>query len=432
MISSFTRMSQCLAWAALFGTLAGCSGNGASSGATQIVGIAGVNLLATVGTVLAISPSIRIEDNAGVGVPGVTVRFSVTAGGGTIVGDSAMTDASGAAAVRQWVMGNTPGTNTLHVAVPGTALATDITAIAVPGVAVTIQSSGQEGFLASAATAVAPVPAVLVLDTYGNPVPGTVVTFVVGTGGGSITGGTATANADGVAQLASWTLGSTIGANSLQARIPAGASLTFSAQSISSKPILQASSATSQSGYLQFPVTAIPRVEVLDGLGRALVGVPVTFSIGSGDGSVIGAIAITGSNGVASPADWRLGLTGSSLTASVGLGATPITFSATGVAAPFLIDLRFLTVMSNDQRDAFVAAARRWMGIITAHLTAVPLTLPAGACAGSQPALNESVQDVAWVPGVSPVQCANFVKRAWVPGVSPVQCANFVKRCIEA
>jgi hypothetical protein len=406
-----------MACLALPGVVAGCSSNGASGGATQIVVVAGANLLATVGTVLSVSPSIRVEDEAGKGISGVTVQFSVTAGGGTVVGDSATTDASGGAAVGQWVLGITPGTNTLHVEASSVSLSTDVNATAVPGTAVSLLSSGQQGFLAMAGQAVAPVPAVVALDSYGNPVPGTVVNFVVGTGGGNITSATATANSAGVA-LQPWTLGTATGPNSLQARIPAGASVTFSAQAVSSKPVLQASSAISQSGYLQFQVTAIPRVEVLDGLGRALVGVPVTFTVSSGDGSVTGAIALTGSNGVASPTDWRLGLASGTLTASVGLGATPMTFSATGVAAPFLIDLRFLSAISNDQRDAFVAAARRWMGIITAHLTSTPLTLPAGACTASQPALSETVRDVVIFVELAPIDGAGSVIGSGSPCVS--------------
>jgi hypothetical protein len=412
-------MMQRLALLALAGAMIGCSSNAAvGHGVTQIVAVTGANLLATVGTVLAISPSIRVEDDAGKGIAGVTVRFSVTAGAGTVLGDSVTTDASGIATVGQWVMGTVPGVNTLHVAAPALSLSTAINATAVPGAAVSIRSFGQQGFIAMTGQTVTPAPAVQALDSYGNPVPGTVVTFIVGTGGGGISGGTATADVAGVARLASWTLGIVAGANSLLARVPTGASLTFTAQALASKPVLQASSPITQSGYLQFPVATIPRVEVLDGLGRALVGVPVTFTVSSGDGTVTGAIAITGSNGVASPADWRLGLASGSLTASVGLGANPMTFSATGVVAPFLIDLRFLTAISNDQRDAFVAAATRWMGIITAHLTSVPLSLPAGACTALQPTLSETVRDVVIFVEVAPIDGPGGVLGSGVPCVS--------------
>ena len=388
--------------------VSGCrSSADVSTGPARLIVVAGADQQATVGTGLAISPVIRVQDAGGAAVSAVTVHFTVVGGGGTVIGDSALTDVSGRVAVGQWVLGTTPGTNTLRAEIAGTttmsAVATLVTATAVPGVAVGIRASGQPGFLALVGQAVAPLPAVLVVDSYGNPVPGTVVTFTLLTGGGSIQGGTAVADAAGVARPGSWTLGLAVGSNSLQARIPTGASATFSAQALDAAPHLQSSSTISQAGYLQFQVTNIPRVEVLDSTGRALIGVPVTFVVSSGDGVVTGGIAVTGTDGVASPADWRLGLTSGSVTATVGLGATPIVFNATGVGAPFLIDLRFLTTVNADQRDAFVAAARRWMAIISAHLTPVPLNLPAGACTALQPAMNETVRDVVIFAEVIPI-----------------------------
>jgi len=60
-------------------------------------------------------------------------------------------------------------------------------------------------------------PAVRVTDTTGVPIPGATVTFAVTGGGGSVTGGTVTTNASGVAQLGKWTLGGSAGVNTLEA-----------------------------------------------------------------------------------------------------------------------------------------------------------------------------------------------------------------------
>ena len=394
--------------AALGATLAiavsGCRSNAdLSTGPSQLVVVGGANQQGAVGTALTTAPTVRVQDAAGAAVSGVTVRFSVTSGGGTIFGDSARTDANGQASVGQWVLGTTPGANVLHAEIASTAISTNVTATAVAGAAVSAQVSGQQGFLALLNQQVAPAPAVLVVDSYGNPVPGTIVTFTVTAGGGILSGATATSNAAGVAQVGSWTLGSTVGTNTIQARIGTGASVTFSAQALTSAPSMTAASVILQDGYLQFPVTSVPRVLVVDALSRPLVGVPVTFTVSSGDGTVTGPTAITDANGFASPADWRLGLTNGSLTASVPLNGTPVSFSATGVTAGFLIDLRFLSTMNADQRDAFVAAARRWMGIITSHLTPVPLNLPAGACTALQPAMFETVKDVVIFAEATPI-----------------------------
>ena len=55
--------------------------------------------------------------------------------------------------------------------------------------------------------AVTTAPSVLVTDAHGNPVQGVSVTFAVASGGGSVTGATATTGADGVATVGPWTLG---------------------------------------------------------------------------------------------------------------------------------------------------------------------------------------------------------------------------------
>src|SRR5262245_65631401 len=69
------------------------------------------------------------------------------------------------------------------------------------------------------ATAVPLAPAVLVRDQNGDPMSGVDVTFTVQSGGGTITGGTATTGANGVAAVGSWTLGTLAGANTLRGSV---------------------------------------------------------------------------------------------------------------------------------------------------------------------------------------------------------------------
>jgi len=66
-------------------------------------------------------------------------------------------------------------------------------------------------------SAVLILPAVVVRDGNNQPVTGFNVTFAVETGGGSVTGATATTNASGVATVGNWTLGSSAGTNTLTA-----------------------------------------------------------------------------------------------------------------------------------------------------------------------------------------------------------------------
>lgn len=383
----------------------GCRSTVDVSGApSTIIVVAGGSQSAAVGSPVPAAPTVRVQDGNANGVPGITVLFSVLTGGGAIIGDSAKTDADGRASVGQWILGTSPGINSIKATVSGTAIATSISATATPGNGVAIRISGQQGFIGLVGQIVTPAPSVLIVDTFGNPVPGTTVTFSASSGGGSVTGATAVTNANGIAQVGTWTLGPTVGSNTLTAQAAGGASLVFTAQALTSAPLLTSVTPTTQSGYLKFPVTNVPRVLVKDALGRALAGVTVTFNVTAGDGTITGGSALTGSDGMASPTDWRMGIGAStSITATAALGAVPLTFTATGVAANFLIDVRFLTAMNADQRDAFVAAARKWMTIIAGHLNPVTVNLPQGACSSLQPAINEVVTDVIIFAEVTPI-----------------------------
>jgi alpha-tubulin suppressor-like RCC1 family protein len=84
---------------------------------------------------------------------------------------------------------------------------------------------------ASPGTLLATAPSVKVTDTNGNPVSGVAVTFVVASGGGSITGANQTSNGLGIAAVGSWTLGPAAGTNTLTAIATGltGSPVTFSA-----------------------------------------------------------------------------------------------------------------------------------------------------------------------------------------------------------
>lgn len=73
------------------------------------------------------------------------------------------------------------------------------------------------------------LPAVRVTDDDGQAMAGVAVTFAVASGGGTITGGSATTNAQGVATVGSWTLGPNPGTNTLTATVSGLTPVTFSA-----------------------------------------------------------------------------------------------------------------------------------------------------------------------------------------------------------
>ena len=143
----------------------------------------------------------------------------------------------------------------------------------------------QHNQTAAVATAVPIAPAVLVRDQNGDPMSGVDVTFTVQTGGGTITGGTATTGANGVATVGSWTLGTAAGSNTLQGSVtgltPVTINATGTAGTATALVLATPPSPAVPSGgvFAQQPV-----VQLHDAYGndRAQAGVPVTVSITSG------------------------------------------------------------------------------------------------------------------------------------------------------
>ncbi len=60
---------------------------------------------AAAGTAVAVPPSVTVRDAQGQPVAGVTVQFTVAAGGGQVAGATPVTNASGTASVTSWVLG---------------------------------------------------------------------------------------------------------------------------------------------------------------------------------------------------------------------------------------------------------------------------------------------------------------------------------------
>jgi hypothetical protein len=102
-----------------------------------------------------------------------------------------------------------------------------------PGAPSAISAVAGGGQTAAPGSAVAVPPEVLVVDAGGHPVPGATVTFAAASGGGSVATAQATAGADGHASCGGWTLGATLGTQTLTASI-GNASVFFTADALRS------------------------------------------------------------------------------------------------------------------------------------------------------------------------------------------------------
>ena len=295
---------------------------------------AGNNQTATVNTAVAVAPSVTIKDNNNNPINGASVTFAVASGGGSITGATATTNASGIATVGSWTLGSTAGTNTLTASSAG-AIGSPVTftATGTAGAPATVAINAGNNQTAVAGTAVAIPPSVLVQDAVGNPVAGLAVTFAVASGGGSVTGGSATTNASGIATVGSWTLGTTIGANTLTATAGSLAPVTFTATGVTGAGTMTLTAGNNQTATVNTAVAVAPSVTIKDANNNPLVGTTVTFAVASGGGSVTGGTATTNASGVATVGSWTLGTTAgtNTLTASSpGVIGSPLTFTATG------------------------------------------------------------------------------------------------------
>jgi len=300
---------------------------------------AGDGQSAVAGSNVATAPSVKVTDAGGNPCSGVSVTFAVASGGGSVTGGSATTNAAGIATVGSWKLGATVGANTL-TATSGTLSGSPVTfnAVGTVGPASKITMNAGSGQTVHVGTAVTLPPSVLVTDANNNPVSGVGVTFAVNSGGGSVTGGAATTNAAGIATVGSWTLGTTVGANTLTATLAGvtGSPVTFTATgTVGAASKLTLSTGSGQTATVGTAVATAPRVFVTDAYNNPVSGVAVTFAVASGGGSVTGASTTTSTSGLATVGSWTLGTAAgaNSLTAtSTGLTGSPVTFTATGAA----------------------------------------------------------------------------------------------------
>lgn len=170
-------------------------------------------------------------------------------------------------------------------------------------------------------------PTVQVKDGAGNPLANVVVKFTLlaeepGAQVGWIANSEALTNALGVAAAGEWTLSSKAGPNSLQASIVGAAPLAFRADARPDAPVSLGWLARME-GEVALAGMAVqpPHVQAWDHFGNSVAGIPVTFAITEGDGTLEGATMLTTDDGV-SALRWTLGPY---------LGANTITASAAGL-----------------------------------------------------------------------------------------------------
>jgi alpha-tubulin suppressor-like RCC1 family protein len=294
------------------------------------------NQTAPAGSALPNPPGVALKDQYDNPVANLQVTFQVTAGGGTVVGSPVTTSAAGEASVTSWTLGTTAGANTLTATATGLAPVT-LTATGTAGPATALAAVG-DNQQATVNTAVATAPGVSVKDQFGNPIANVAVTFTVALGGGSITGGSATTDASGIARVGSWTLGKSVGANRLTAAV-GSASISINATGLVGPAAkIVAVSGDQQSDTVQSTLSLPIVSRLTDQFDNPIAGVFVAYSVASGGGSLSAISATTDANGL-TQATWKLGSVVGPNTVQVALQSSavpPLVFTAAALAPPFI------------------------------------------------------------------------------------------------
>ncbi|MBW3569704.1 MAG: Ig-like domain-containing protein, partial [Gemmatimonadetes bacterium] len=391
-------MRKLLLCSALALAAAGCKDGGSTpSVATSVALSPGTATLTAIGATQVVHAS--VTDQKGKPMPGTPLTWTSSSAAATVVGlagDSAIVTARG------------NGSASISATSGG---ASNAVTVQVAQAAAEVQKAGGDGQTSGRSAPVGTAPRVLLLDALANPVPGVTVQFAVTGGGGSVTGGTQTTDASGGAVVGSWILGPATGVNTLTASFP-GTSLApvvFTATAAETATII-IQTGRHQAAMAGTALPANPTVVVRDAGGNPIPGMQVTFAVTSGGGSVGTAVVTTDASGLASPGSWTLGPVAgpNTLSASIaGITGAPAVFRGTGCTggggAGYAMTLCFTSSMTASQRTAFMNAADRWAGIITADLPDITGSIPAGSCGDNSPSMTHSFDDLLIFASVEPI-----------------------------
>lgn len=249
-------------------------------------------------------PIVQVLDEDDQPVPQIEVTAAIASGGGTLAGTpSIFSDATGQASYTDLAIVGTSGPRTLRFSVADPTLEVASGPVIVeaggPAALAGVQPLDYE---ATVNSPVSPAPSVVVRDATGNPVPGVAVTFTADRDA-SVSPLSVTTDEAGVAQVTSWTLGTTANVQySLTARI-ASATLSpviFTAMArAGAAGRLQIASQPSSSAQNGVALSVQPVIQVTDRNGNPAPesGVRITASVTTGSGRLQNATATTNASG---------------------------------------------------------------------------------------------------------------------------------------
>ena len=309
-----------------------------------------------------------------------------------------------------------------------------------------LAASSATSFSGTVGTTLADRPSVKLTDGSGAPKAGVAVSFIVQSGGGSVTGGSQVTDANGVATVGSWRLGTTAGTNTLQANVAGavGSPVVFTATGMPALVLHLA--------WITPPPTTVapgsafsPVVAVVDQYGNTATSASgtVTLALGQNPGgsTLTGPTSVALSNGRATFTGMSLNNAGIAYTLVASLASVGSTTRAFNVGAipPYHVDLRYVGPEATAQvQTAFVQAVARWQQVITGDLSNVSIGsgssgVPAGQCGEPDfPAMqNETIDDIVIFAEVKPIdgvgQVLGQAKPCFVRSSTDLTVIGFMK-----
>jgi PKD repeat protein len=301
-----------------------------SANANGIALVSGNDQSAPVNSVLPDPLVVQVTDEFGNPIPNVTITWTAE-GGGSVSEASTQTGANGQASVTR-TLGPVAGQQTTLATAEGLAGSpVTFTHTATAGTAAGVTKVSGDNQSALPGTALPEPLIVEVRDAQGNPIASRAVTWVVGTGGGSVDPQNTTTDAQGRASTR-WTLGPAVGPNTVNAVVSGVSSglstATFSASATADVPSASTSTVSASPGTITVGSgSSTITVTVRDAGNNPVAGVSVSLA-SSGTGNTINpATAPTNASGVATFTFSSTVAETKTLTATV--GAVTITDQAT-------------------------------------------------------------------------------------------------------
>lgn len=275
------------------------------------------------------------------------------------------------------------------------------------------QNQGTAGDGTAGTVLVSP-PTFTVKDQNGNSLGGVSVSLAVTAGGGTLTDAPTTSK-NGATPVGTWRLGNIAGINSITVTVGNLPPLIISINGKAGAPAnIVFVSGANQTAPAGSTLAVSPVAQVRDQFGNAVSGIPVTFAIVDGEGTLgsQGPVTSDASGNAPSP-QWTLGRSAVSQSVRAATGAISASVSAF-VATDYAIDLRlFGPAMPANVQAMFQAAAARIRGAVTGDVPDIqfPVVNLESDChvPGLPTSFGEFVDDVVIYASVGPIDGVNQI-----------------------